>query len=87
MLLGRDASKAGQTSVLGVPLLVSPAVAGGVVWGLDSSRVFTVLRDDVSLDVDKSAFWTSDRVGIKGSLRVGFAFVHPASVIKIAASA
>ncbi len=87
MLLGRDATEVGQRRILGVDLVVSPDVTPGVVWGYDSSRVWTVLRSDVTLDVDRSAFFTSDRVAIRATARIGFAFAHPQSVVRIAATA
>lgn len=67
----------------GVPLYVSPAVTTGVVWGIPKDRVVVALRDDTRLEVDRSVFFTSDRVAVKATMRVGFAFPHPAAVIKI----
>ena len=69
-LLGQDATQAGERRIPGVPLLVSPAVAVGTVWAYDVTRVWTVLRQDVTLDVDSSRYFESDRVAIRGTLRV-----------------
>jgi HK97 family phage major capsid protein len=89
-LLGQDATAAGQRRILGVPLLSSPAIARtgtasefGRVWAYDRSRVWTVLRSGVTLDVDRSRYFESDRVGVRSTMRVGFAFPHPASVVQI----
>ncbi|GAB3603296.1 hypothetical protein GCM10027586_06280 [Kineococcus gypseus] len=82
-LLGQDPTAAGQRRILGVELRTSPAVAAGTVWGYDRSRVWTVLRDDVTLDVDRSRYFESDRVAIRATMRVGFAFGHPQSVVKV----
>ncbi len=82
-LLGQDATQAGERRILGVPLLVSPAVAVGTVWAYDATRVWTVLRQDVTLDVDSSRYFESDRVAIRGTLRVGFGFAHPQSIVKV----
>ena len=84
-LLGSDATAAGQRRILGVELVTSPAITAGTIWAYDRSRVWTVLRDDVTLDVDKSRYFESDRVGIRATMRIGFAFGHPASIIKITA--
>jgi HK97 family phage major capsid protein len=46
------------------PLLVSPAVTEGTVWGIPSNRAIIVRRNDVDLQVDKSAYFTSDRTAI-----------------------
>ena len=85
-LLGSDATKPGTRTILGVPLLVSPAVSSGVVWGIDSSFVQVVVRDDTRLEVDRSAYFSSDRVGVKATMRAGFAFPHPLSIQKITAA-
>jgi len=84
-LLGTDASVATRRTVLGLPLLVSSAVAAGTVWGLPKDRVFVVIRNDARVDVDRSAFFTSDRVAVRATMRVGFGFPHPAALIKITA--
>lgn len=82
-LLGQDATAAGQRRIPGVEVVSSPAVAAGTVWAYDWSRVWSVLRDDVTIDVDRSPYFESDRVGIRATMRVGFAFGHEASVVKI----
>ncbi len=42
-----------------------------------------MLRQDVTLDVDSSRYFESDRVGIQGTLRVGFGFAHPRFIVKV----
>ncbi len=84
-LLGMDATAAGQRRILGVQVHSSPAVTVGTIWAYDRERVWTVLRSDVTLDVDRSRYFESDRVGIRATMRVGFAFGHPQSVVKITA--
>lgn len=86
-LLGVDPSVAPKRSIQGVPLWTSPYVAAGTVWGVPADRVQVVMRDDVRLEVDRSAFFTSDRVAVKVTMRVGFAFPHPAAVVKVSLTA
>ncbi|POH67628.1 phage major capsid protein [Cryobacterium zongtaii] len=86
-LFGVGATNGIERNVLGVPLHVSPYVLPGTAWGIPSDRVFAVLRDDVSLDIDKSVFFTKDQTAIRGIMRVGFGFVQPEAVIKIKAAA
>ena len=50
---------------------------------LDSSRVWLVLRDDTTVEADRSVFFTSDRAAVKATMRVGFGLVHAASVVKM----
>lgn len=83
-LLGTDATAGTARQVLGVPLLVSPKVAAGTIWGVSAARNYTVLRNDVTVVADASAFFTSDRVAVRATLRVGFGFPTPKAVAKIA---
>lgn len=82
-LLGSDPTNPTRRSLQGVPLLVSPAVTVGTVWGLPALRSVLVRRNDVDLQVDKSAYFTSDRTAIRATMRVGFAFPHPEAIQKI----
>lgn len=82
-LLGVDATNGTSRSVLGLPLFVSPYVPAGTIWALDGSKQFTVVRNDVALDVDASVYFTSDRVAVRGTIRVGFGFAKPAAIVKL----
>lgn len=73
--------------VAGVPLLSSSAVTAGTVWGIPRDRVMVVLRHDTRLEISREAYFSSDRVGIRATMRVGFAFPHEDAVVKIAAAA
>lgn len=82
-LLGLDATSAGQRRVLGVPLLSSSSVAAGTIWGIPQSRVFAVIRKNPTLEVDRSAFFTSDRVAVKATMRISFGFPHPLALVRL----
>lgn len=69
--------------MLGVPLGSHTGVGVGDIWAIPSAKVFAVLRDDVRLEVDRSRYFESDRVGIKATLRIGFAFPHPAAIVRL----
>lgn len=86
-LLGSDPTMPVRRIVQGVPLLSSPAVAAGTVWGIPQSRVFLVIRQDAEVEADASVFFTSDRTAVRGKLRCGFAFPHSAAVVKVSKSA
>jgi hypothetical protein len=60
-----------------VPLHSSPAVDNGEIWAIPQKFSFVVLRENVDVVVDESAFFTSDRVGIRATMRVGFGHPHP----------
>ncbi|MFH5821731.1 phage major capsid protein [Georgenia sp. AZ-5] len=82
-LLGPDPTVGGATTVFGTPIYVSSYLATGVVYGVDRTRVLLVVRDDAKVETDSSVFFTSDRLAVKATMRVGFGFTHPASVVKI----
>ena len=79
-----DASAPGGRTIAGVPLVSSPdAPNDGTVWGIPKARVFVIVRQDAEVAVDRSAFFTSDRVAVRVVLRVGFGFPHEAAVVHI----
>lgn len=82
-LLGNDPTAAGALTVLGVPLLVSPAITPGVCWGLPKNRSTVVMRKDAEITVDGSRYFDSDQVGVRAICRVGFVWPQPAAIIKI----
>ena len=82
-LLGIDATNGTARQVLGVPLLISSAVATDTAFGVDASRLITVLREDVRLERSTDAYFSSDRVGVRATIRVGFAFPSYRSIVKI----
>jgi HK97 family phage major capsid protein len=82
-LLGYDASQPTRRQVLGVPLLSSPAVTEGDVWAIPAQKVMCVMREDVTLAVDTSAYFGSDSVGVRATLRVGFAYPHASAIVRL----
>ncbi len=82
-LLNPDPTQPTRRLIHGVPLYVSPAVAVGTVWGIPRDRTLVVIRDDTTLEADRSVFFTSDRIAIKATMRVGFAFPHAAAIVKV----
>lgn len=70
------------TFIAGVRVLTNPNVdANTKAWGVDSTRVKIVLRQGTEMqmfDVPRQ-----DAVDIRGIARVGFAFLHPLSVVRL----
>jgi hypothetical protein len=61
------------------------SLADNVVWAIDSAKVWAVIRRDVSLVVTPFFYFDSDSVAVRTTMRIGFGFTHPQSVVKIAA--
>lgn len=83
-LLGADPSNPTRRGLQGVRLFTSPAVTEGTVWGIPQLRALLVRRSNVDLQVDRSAYFTSDRTAIRATMRIGFAFPQAAAIQKIA---
>jgi hypothetical protein len=58
-------------------------VAANTLWALDRTRVWLVLRDDTTVEAYGFIYFTSDRVAVKATMRIGFGLVHAASVVKV----
>lgn len=69
--------------ILGSQLLVSPAVDDDVIWALPQVHSLVVVREDVETEVSTDVYFTSDRVAVKTTMRVGWGWPHPAAVVKI----
>lgn len=82
-VLGSDPAQPTGRNILGVPLFVSPFVAANTLWAVDRSRLYFVIRENATVESDKSVYFTSDRVAVKATMRAGFGFVHAASVVKV----
>lgn len=74
---------AGQRRILGVEVRVWPFVPDGTAYAIPQDRALVVVRDDTTVETDRSVCSTSDRVAVKATTRVGFAFVHPQAIVRI----
>lgn len=69
--------------ILGRPVIVSNKATPGVRWGLDAAAITTVLREDVEIAVSDGVYFTSDRLAVRATLRVGFGFHTPNRLVKM----
>lgn len=70
-------------TIEGVPVFKHPKVPLGTAWGVDSAFIRTVLREDVELAVSDQAFFSSDRIAVRATMRIGFGFMDPLAIAKI----
>ncbi|WP_040164303.1 phage major capsid protein [Microbacterium gorillae] len=82
-LLGQGAENGPSRQVLGVPLVVSPYVLPGTVWGIPRDRSMIIMRERAEIAVDKSFRFGFDQTVIRAVCRVGFGFPHAAGIVKI----
>lgn len=65
----------------GLPVFPNHNVPLGTAWGIDARYNFTGLRQDVELAISEQAFFSSDRLAIRATARVGFGFTDPTQAI------
>lgn len=82
-LLTADATASTRKILAGVKLLASPGVRPGTIWGIPKVRSIIVRRNDVDLQTDKSAYFTSDRTAIRATMRLTFAFPQAPAIQRI----
>lgn len=82
-LLGQDATAPGMRRILGVPLLSSRWVEYNAVWAVDKSSIIMVLREDSTVETDRSVYFSSDRVAIRSIMRLAWAFTAPSAIVRI----
>lgn len=82
-LLTTSPTEAANYVVAGRPLVPSAHVTPGTIWAIPKDRIMMVVRRDAKLDVSDGPFFTSDRVAIRATMRVGFGFLEPEAIVKI----
>ena len=82
-LLQSDPTAPVSRQISGIPLYSSPAVAADIVWAIPAQRVLFVVRQDATVVSDTSVMFTSDRVAIRCTMRVSYAFTQPMAITKI----
>lgn len=82
-LLANRANDQADRYIQGALLFVSPAVTPGTVWGIPRDRVLVVTRKGTEVSVNDSVYFTSDRVAVRGVMRVSFAYPQPKAIQKL----
>lgn len=85
-LLAADPSVPTGRVIQGVPLFVTPFIEDGSVWGIPKDHAFLLIRENAKIETDHSVFFVSDRVAIKGTMRVGTLFPHEAAIVHVPAA-
>jgi len=53
------------------------------MWALSAAHVYVAVREDAEIETDKSVFFTSQRVAILGSMRVGVQVLAPRTLVRL----
>ncbi|BDX32477.1 hypothetical protein TUM20985_30240 [Mycobacterium antarcticum] len=59
------------------------ALDDDVIWAISQLHSLVVIREDVETEVSDQVYFTSDRVAVKTTMRVGWGWPHPGAVVKI----
>ncbi|MFC4494931.1 phage major capsid protein [Streptomyces ovatisporus] len=78
-LLNADLTVDGRRQILGRPVYVSEQAPADTVFGVSGADLQIVVRDGTRVDVDRSRYFESDRIGVRGTMRVAFAAPVPAT--------
>lgn len=74
-------------TILGRPVKVNKNVPQGTIWAVDKTRIFSVIREDTTLAVSPDAFFSSDRIALRATMRIGFAVAQSKALVKITTKA
>lgn len=82
-LLSVDPALPSRRIVEGRPLVPARGVPDDVCWALPASRIRTLVRLNNEITADRSVYYTSDRIAVRGKLRASFGFLQPEAVFKM----
>lgn len=81
--VGLLADSASSFQINGVPVFIAEDLPLNTVYGLDTSTSLLVVRDRVAVEVSNEAYFSTDEVAVKVTMRADFAFPAPKGVVKI----
>lgn len=74
-------------AINGIPVYITENLANNVVYGLDTAQALMVVRDRAKVEVSDQAFFETDEVAVKVTMRVDFAFPQVKAVTKLTIAA
>lgn len=74
-------------AINGVPVFITESLPLNTVYGLDTAQALMVVRDRAQVEVSNEAYFATDEVAVKVSMRVDFAFPAAKGVTKITVAA
>jgi HK97 family phage major capsid protein len=77
---------AAERALLGLPVLVTPAMPGGALLVVDKSAVIGA-QSPVRLARSEDAYFSSDTIGVRVTWRLGWKVMHTARVAKLTVTA
>lgn len=72
--------------ILDRPVIVNKYAPEGTAWAVDRQQIYSVLREGTTVAVSDGPFFTSDRIAVRATSRVGFGYPYQENLVKIVAS-
>lgn len=82
-MLGVNTAGAERATMLGVPIVTTPQVPAGTIYGIPTNRVVIAVRDDLETVIDRSFLFDTWSLAVRAVLRVGVGFTDPAAIAKM----
>lgn len=79
----QDMTQPARRLILGVPVISSPNVAAGTIWGINRDSLLFVIRTDAEVEADSSVFFLSYRIALRSRIRCTWGFTNPAAAVRI----
>lgn len=67
----------------GVPVFITEDLADNVVYGVDTASALLVVRDRAKVETSTEAYFSTDEVAVKVTMRVDFAFPSAKGIVRI----
>lgn len=82
-LLQPDASAPSLDTVFGIPVYASRYLDSSTGYLLSARDNFVCVSRAATVSASDQALYTSDRIALKGTLRIGFGFAAPERIVKL----
>lgn len=79
----QDITVKARRVVLGVPVIASPHVPAGTIWGFNRASTLFIVRTQAEVEAHDGPFFTSYRVALRSRIRCTWGFTNPATVVRI----
>lgn len=70
-------------TVASLPLIQTQHATAGSLWIVDSSAIHVVVREDINLNTSSDVYFSSDRIAIRATARIGFGIAYEDRLVKV----
>lgn len=70
-------------TITGKPVYRHASVPVGSAWALDANYLYTGLREDIEIAISDQVYFSSDRLAVRATARIGYGFTDPKAIAKV----